>query len=427
LKRNMFEKALREGHQDLIEHFDEKEKMDLQTTFFSNHQTPLHLTCASGNLETTQQLLEKGLDVNVKDTQLETPLHKACQSGNIDLVRHLLDNCCVQVDAHAFGGKTPLHVAAQGGHLEIAQLLVGNEEKLVVADVNARYNNRTALHTAVERGDIPFARFLLENGANVNAVGPANNTPLIIAIQQNNREMVELLIEHEANVNIQGQRNLTPLIAAIQQRNRETIGLLLENGADVNLMGPNNSHPLTFAVTQGDLEVTQLLIQHNSDVNVIIGNDRTLLHVATENNNPQMVRLLVQNGANINTIGSHYEVTDSYFGYSTEYKATPLSLALKNGYMEIADYLIGAEIDKKADIPRPVENNRHKGYNRQPICKTPFEIACEKGHLRAAKMLAEKGATVPQIYEALIPEQLKKQPEFMELKNAENTPNSKQT
>ncbi|MEM2790511.1 MAG: ankyrin repeat domain-containing protein, partial [Thermofilaceae archaeon] len=58
-----------------------------------------------------------------------------------------------------------LHKAVFRGHLEVARFLVENG-----ADVNARnIDGMTPLHLAVFRGHLEVARFLVEKGADVNA------------------------------------------------------------------------------------------------------------------------------------------------------------------------------------------------------------------------------------------------------------------
>ena len=59
--------------------------------------------------------------------------------------------------------------------------------------------------------------------------------------------------------------------------------------------------------------------------------------------------------------------------------ATPLFIACQEGHVEAARLLL----EKGADVNRPTE----KGW-------TPLFIACWKGHVDAARLLLEKGADV---------------------------------
>lgn len=75
---------------------------------------------------------------------------------------------------------TPLHIAARDGHLTLVQLLVEQD-----ADINAMGGpaeaTATALHLASTRGHTAVVMMLLELKADVNSVNCAGETPLMKA------------------------------------------------------------------------------------------------------------------------------------------------------------------------------------------------------------------------------------------------------
>jgi ankyrin repeat protein len=80
------------------------------------------------------------------------------------------------------------------------------------ADVNGKtcFDN-TALHLAAKRGDSEIVRFLIANGANVNAEGDGiNDTPLHHAAWRGNIEAVRLLVDNGAIPNAKNDNGNTP-------------------------------------------------------------------------------------------------------------------------------------------------------------------------------------------------------------------------
>jgi len=90
-------------------------------------------------------------------------------------------------------GRSPLFLAAGEGRLRAVRYLLDEG-----ADVNARENDgNTALTEAAFFGHIPVIKDLLVRGADVNAIS-TNGTALDIAIGKNNPALVELLQHYGA-------------------------------------------------------------------------------------------------------------------------------------------------------------------------------------------------------------------------------------
>ena len=68
----------------------------------------LHEAAAEGDLQRVKKLVEKGVDVDVKNIVRWTPLHFAAVSGYLNVVRFLVEKGA-DVNAKDNHGLTPLH------------------------------------------------------------------------------------------------------------------------------------------------------------------------------------------------------------------------------------------------------------------------------------------------------------------------------
>ncbi|KAF7590226.1 hypothetical protein BBP40_003110, partial [Aspergillus hancockii] len=105
-----------------------------------SHQAPAHApprtyiepstTVYTGPERVVALLLQRGVNVNVRNSRGQTPLHIAAQNGQLGVVRLLLASQQIDVDARDQQGSTPLHMASEKGHVEVVQLLVANGARL---------------------------------------------------------------------------------------------------------------------------------------------------------------------------------------------------------------------------------------------------------------------------------------------------------
>jgi cytohesin len=197
-----------------------------------------------------------------------------------------------------------------------------------------------ALFEAIKANDINRVRYLLDHGANVNALradvgkySTFEDTPLSEAIIAKNIDIVRLLLDRGANVNVslkttrndpgeeQYYNYLTPLSKAIAGKNIDLVRLLLDRGADINArrasakqnddnarrFGECNkvftrySCPLVDAIGEKNIEMVRLLLEWGANVNTEGGATRVPLIKAVETGNIDIVRLLLeQDGINVN-------------------------------------------------------------------------------------------------------------------------------
>ena len=105
-------------------------------------------------------MLDKGAQLEAKNSNGSTPLHHAAAKGHVEIVRLLCDRGA-DVEARSDNGYRPLHVAAWKGHISVVKELI--EERN--AEINARNNSgRTALRITNHHHKPDIAAYLILHG-----------------------------------------------------------------------------------------------------------------------------------------------------------------------------------------------------------------------------------------------------------------------
>jgi ankyrin repeat protein len=173
---------------------------------------------------------------------------------------------CLTALLHAAAPAASLVDAAMQDNKDAARTLLKQG-----ADVNsAQGDGMTALHWAVQKGDLELTQMLLYAGANVKATTRVGGyTPLLVASKIGNATMIDALIAGGADPNTPTINGTTPLMFSAEAGNVAAVKALLDKGADVNTQEKvKGETALTFAAAYGRADVIRLLTARGANVNV---------------------------------------------------------------------------------------------------------------------------------------------------------------
>lgn len=147
--------------------------------------------------------------------------------------------------------------------LDKVQLLL--ERGFSVNEHRSTPNQEAALHNAARNNNTAAITFLLDHGADIEAVqGGYEFTPLLAAAYSGSNDAIKTLIERGADPKAGTEHFGSPIYAAVFGGKRETVRLLLSMNLGIDLQAgraSDNTTPLHMAYWNGDLEMVQLLLE----------------------------------------------------------------------------------------------------------------------------------------------------------------------
>lgn len=226
------------------------------------------------------------------------PCVLAAERGYIDILRVLLAHGCDVDTRHRESEMTLLSFAALNGHTATARFLLDHGANINAVDKM----KRTALSYAALRG-ASTTRLLLESGAAVDGLDVDDRTPFFLTMIEDRHVMnsriyyrAELAAKSGCHIAI-SPRAASLSTAAVQAR-LDICRLLLEYGASPLDGNGIPGYPLALENDLG--EILQLYIELGMvPVDVVDGEKRTLLLRAVEKGYLSVARVLVDAGCDV--------------------------------------------------------------------------------------------------------------------------------
>ena len=259
--------------------------------------TPLMMTSEYKSLEIPKYLIKKGANINIQDNNGDPVINWSAYYGNVPFTRLMLEN----------GAKTNLKSIHSDGVLQVAlkewqdsivdlllehNVFIHQVQENSMELINALKNNNlplfesllnknnlntrdgasnTLLMIAAKNGYFELVKYLIEEGADINAINSVGQTALNLSIYFAKNDIANFLIQKGADVNKTDSKYiLTPLVAAIRSNNLVLGEVLLRKGANINTTdGTNNFSPIMWATLYQNKDFVSLLLKYNPDLSII--------------------------------------------------------------------------------------------------------------------------------------------------------------
>ncbi|KAF8541986.1 ankyrin repeat-containing domain protein, partial [Trichophaea hybrida] len=291
--------AARKGHVDMISWLlNRGVNLDVRNKF---HQTALFLAASEGKDMVVSMLLNKGADPNIGDSNNHIPLHAAVLDLSVETVKAFLDRG-VDIKSNGENGRGVLHHYTMieeddERKTTMFQLLFDSEALVDCKDDDGE----TPLFAAsFSESNIWFAKQLIERGADVNTRDYRHSTPLHQAAGGKNDALVEILLSNGAKADSRDDNERTPLHHAAEYARFDALAnmkALVDAGSDPTATDHHGNSPLHLAVRgEDELRAKFLLDICGVNVNARNHSNETPLHRCTKVEN---VRVLLSRGVDI--------------------------------------------------------------------------------------------------------------------------------
>lgn len=149
-----------------------------------------------------RDLLQRGFDPNARNPKGQVALSIALREQALKAAEALWAHPELDVNAENAVGETPLMMAAMRGELEWARRLIQRGAKV-------NKPGWSPMHYAAIAPDHRMMQFMLTQGGEVGALSPNGTTPLMMAARNGDERTVDLLLARGADARLKNQAGYT--------------------------------------------------------------------------------------------------------------------------------------------------------------------------------------------------------------------------
>ena len=244
----------------------------------SSSQMLIHKALQYGKLQVVQKLIEKGCNLNFKDTFGSTPLHYAALNNNKEMVGLLLSHKANTSITDA-DGNTPFNLAIQYRSKEVI-----SEFKQFGVQLDFQEYCSLLCDLSIDETDLKSTVSQIKD---FETLPPSEEARLLhTAIRFRRHVIVMKLLKKGICPDSSIEKNYTALHAAVFCNDQITVNLLLSNGADINAVTEDGQSAAKLALVSGNLELLFLLLNNGAKITadddfmftILLLMDEKLLH-----------------------------------------------------------------------------------------------------------------------------------------------------
>ncbi|CAK9086071.1 Putative ankyrin repeat protein L93 [Durusdinium trenchii] len=174
------------------------------------------------------------------------------------------------------------------------------------ADIDAvDYGGWTALMYACRYDQPETAQLLINKGATLDGANKDGWTALMLACRYGQPEVAQLLINKGVKLDLLNQHGWTVLMIACSFDQPETAQLLINKGAKLDTINQVGWTALMYACRHDQPEAAQLLINKGAKLDLANQAGWTVLMIACRYDQPETAQLLINKGAKLDMVQNH--------------------------------------------------------------------------------------------------------------------------
>lgn len=253
----------------------------------------LHYAILKEYNEAIDLLLERGLSVNLLDTNFETCLFDACRKGDASLINLLISHNA-NLNLKNKRGDTPLHLAAFRGKTEIYDLLVtaGASE----TEVNNQQMN--VIHFAILGGNLELVKTLYKRIGKTSDVDAFHSSYLHYASKSSNSEIFEFFLNKKMDINELNSLYQTPLYNAVRLGDLAMTEYIINAGAYLNIVDKNHETIYDLCNIYNLEYLKQYLESISQNEEIVSTHEKDKLIIAVLNRDLFLVEQYLMSGEN---------------------------------------------------------------------------------------------------------------------------------
>jgi ankyrin repeat protein len=346
--------------------------------------TPLFMACTNGNASAIDALLKAGADAKSVKGNGTTALMTVAASGSVEAVKLLLDRGAEINAKETVHGQTALMFAAALNRVDAVKLLLARgADANVTSTVKKLERVRFDQDGNIVETPAGGGRGAAGGGRGAAAASAAPSDPA--AIQQELNSLAHALGMVEAQVRLGKARVRAGDVAARAPR---------KVGPDVN----GGMTALLYAAREGHIETARALIEGHADLNIASADKMTPLVMAIANGHYDLASLLLDRGADPNRAADSgltalYATIDVQWAPKAWFPQPNITQE-KTGYLELMKALLDHGANPNAAVG---EKLWFRSFTNDytwvdPAGATAFWRAAQSSDTAAMKLLVERGA-----------------------------------